>query len=130
MQIRYKCLKNNVFVSFFITSLRLCSYSVYTSVSDQRLIKWSCRLLVNHHILNRMNSPDMALYIFCRQLFHPEQQWWNKRKTTGDFLLFRSLWYCLNLGCEIKDILLMVDCCCQLVIVVRGWFISYSWDNW
>ena len=35
------------------------------------------------------------------------------------------LWCCLNFGSGIKDILLTVDCYCQLVIVVREWFVSF-----
>lgn len=35
------------------------------------------------------------------------------------------LWCCRNFGSGIKDILLTVDCYCQLVIVVRGWFVSF-----
>ena len=31
----------------------------------------------------------------------------------------------LNFGSGIKDILLTVDCYCQLVIVVREWFVSF-----
>lgn len=71
----------------FYNILTVMSYSVYTSVLDLPLIKWSCRLLVNHHILNRMNSSGIALYIFCRQLFHPEQQWWDNIKTIRDFFI-------------------------------------------
>lgn len=44
-------------------------------------------------------SADNYFIRFCK--------WWDNIKTTGDFLLFRPLWYCLNLGCEIKDILLI-----------------------
>ena len=61
---RYKCLKNNVFVVFFITSYGYVSILRITSVSDQPLIKWSCRLLVGHHVFNRMNSLGIVLYLF------------------------------------------------------------------
>lgn len=71
---------------------------------------------IHHHILNRMNSLGMVLSFSADNYFIRICRWWDKRKTTGDFLLFRSLWCCLNLGCEIKDILL-IDNSCQIIIV-------------
>ena len=58
------------------------SYSLLriTSVSDLPLIKWSCRLLVSHHVFNRMNSLGIVLSFSADSYFIRNCKWWDKRK--------------------------------------------------
>ena len=71
-------------------------------VAEENIIRLNVFLSVIHHILNRMNNIGIVLYFFADNHLIRNCEWWDKRKTTGDF--FIPVFIVLNLGCEIKDI--------------------------
>lgn len=67
-----------------------------------------------------MNNIGIVLYFFADNHLIRSANGGIRQKWLENFL-----WCCLNFGSGIKDILLTVDCYCQLVIVVREWFVSF-----
>ena len=69
-------------VSFFISS----GWSEMM-VAEENIIRLSVFLSVIHHILNRMNNIGIVLYFFADNHLIRNCEWWDKRKTTGDFFI-------------------------------------------
>ena len=56
-------------------------------VAEENIIRLNVFLSVIHHILNRMNNIGIVLYFFVDNHLIRNCEWWDKRKTTGDFFI-------------------------------------------